>query len=220
MYKNFRKIIDLPLSLENLPLSLFNSQGYFWLTSAISFAFAAEELEQLIRKIDRFKELEVLPWRSKPLIDIFKDSLKRGEVTPEAQEISQQAALHNLTIINQFVNKHCNFFNLENGLVVGKAFFAHWLIYKIIELEWQEVLDLKMLQENYFILDAFLEDYQELEKVEEKYFLESSLSLDERLYLRGHWERATVFWSKTYQDLELLRGGWIPFQSAYIVAER
>lgn len=216
MYKTYKKVIDFSLSAKSLSLSLFNSQGYFWLTSAISFAFAAEELKKCLSGMARFNKVEVEPWDSRQLVDFFKESLKKGEVSPEVEEMSKEASLHNLKILTGFSQKYCSIFDLEGGIVLGKTFFAHWLIYKIIELEWQQVLDREEVQENYLLLDAFIEETQDLDELEEKYLSGRDLSLDERLYLRGHWERVNVFWSKVYQDLELLKGGWISFKPSYL----
>ncbi len=215
MYKTYKKVIDFSLSTKNLPLSLFNSQGYFWLTSAISFAFATEELRKCLNKMTKFSKVEMEPWDSKQLVAFFKESLKKGKVSPEIEEVAQEASLHNLKILAGFSQKYCSIFDLEGSIVLGKTFFAHWLIYKIIELEWQQVLDRDEVQENYLLLDAFIEESKDLEELEEKYLSGKDLSRDERLYLRGHWERINVFWSKVYQDLKLLKGGWISFKPPY-----
>ena len=211
MYKSYQQVIDMAISPKNVSLSLFNSEGFFWLTSAISFAFATEELNQCTKILPGFKDLKIIPRDSKELIDIFKASLTKGQVSLENQQKAKEASLYSLNIMNEFSRKYCRFFSIENSIVLGKTFFAHWLIYKIIELEWQQVLDREEMNENYYLLDSFIEESQELEELEKKFLKGEEFSQDEKIYLRSHWERVNLFWLKMFKELELLAGGWVAF---------
>lgn len=50
---------------------------------------------------------------------------------------------------------------------ISKGFTAYWLNYKLIELEWQQVLGLEEMEETYQFLNQVLADSAELDQIEQ-----------------------------------------------------
>lgn len=214
MWQTFQNFFDVFDPEENLSLSLFNSEGFYWMTTATAIAFAAEELVKYLDKFPEVFKKNIEPIKnSEPFINLFKESVKSGETSPKDKRKAQKGALHNLKILSDFA-KSCCFFNPKSGLILGKTFATYWLIYKLIELEWQQILNIDETKETYLLLDTVIMDHEELETLE-KYFIHGNISQDNKLYLRSHWERVKYFWPYLYQDLKLLADGYINFSPPY-----
>ncbi|MGI6226496.1 MAG: hypothetical protein ACOYJ1_09595 [Peptococcales bacterium] len=209
MQQKFHNFINIFEGGKNASINLFNSEGFYWLTSAAAIAFAVEEL---LKYQDNFPQIfseSINPRQSEPLIKYFKESVKTGETSEIAIKEAQEAALGNLEILVSFAKKFAVFEPI-GGLVLGKTFATYWLIYKLIELEWQEILKLEEVKETYVLLDTVILDHRELEDLEEKCF-DKNLSPDDQIYLETHWERVRFFWLNLYRDLQLLKAGFIKF---------
>src|SRR5690554_6089001 len=161
MRQKFHNIIDIFDPAENLSLSLFNSEGFYWLTSATAIAFATEELVKYQEKFPHLFKKPINPPKSEPLIKLFQDSIKSGEPSEEVKKEAQEAALFNLEVLISFAKKSI-VFEPAAGLVLGKTFATYWLIYKLIELEWQQILNLEEMNETYLLLDTVILDHEEL----------------------------------------------------------
>jgi hypothetical protein len=210
MRQKFSSIINLFDPTENLSLSLFNSEGFYWLTSATAIAFAAEELVKYQEKFPHFFSEPINILRSEALIKLFHESVKSGEPSEAAKKEAQDTALYNLDILASFAKKSI-VFEPAAGLILGKTFATYWLIYKLIELEWQQILNLDEKNETYLLLDTVIDDHKELENMEQ-HCLKEDLSKDDKLYLQSHWERVRYFWINLQEDLQLLASGFIKFR--------
>ena len=213
MRQKFHNFINVFEPEESLSLSLFNSESFYWLTSATAIAFATEEL---LKYQDRFPDLSlkpIKPMSSEPLIKSFQESVKSGETTDQVKKEAQEAALYNLAILVSFAKGSLTFDPIA-GLILGKTFATYWLIYKLIELEWQQILNLEEINETYLLLDTVILDHEELDNLE-KHCLDGNISRDDRVYLSSHWERVKYFWVNLHEDLQLLTAGYIKFNPPY-----
>ncbi|NLT94164.1 MAG: hypothetical protein GXW85_01290 [Clostridia bacterium] len=213
MRQKFNKIFNIFTPAENLSISLFNSEGFYWLTTATAIAFAAEELGKFQEKFPQLFTETLNTYESEPLIKLFQESIKKREPSDRAVEEAKLAALSNLKQLVPFARKAV-FFEPAYGLILGKTYATFSLIYKLIELEWQQILNLDEVNETYLFLDTVIEDHKELEKLEQ-HCLMGKISKDDLLYLRSHWERVRYFWINFGGDLQLLAEGYIKFRPPY-----
>jgi len=213
MRQKFHNFINIFDPAENLSLSLFNSEGFYWLTTATAIAFAVEELVKYQEKFPQLFKKTINPRGSEPLIRFFQESVKSGETSEKVKQEAQEAALFNLDILVSFA-RSSSVFKPASGLVLGKTFATYWLIYKLIELEWQQILNLEETKETYLLLDTVILDHEELENLE-KHCLTGDISEDDKVYLRSHWERVKYFWVNLSADLQLLAKGYINFSPSY-----
>lgn len=209
MRQKFYNFVNMFEDKENLSISLFNSEGFYWLATAAAIAFAVEELQKYQEKFPRLFSEPLNPKRSEPVIKYFKESIKSGEASEVAKKEAQEAALYNLGILVSFARKF-KVFEPSVGLILGKTFATYWLIYKLIELEWQQILNLEEVRETYLLLDTVILDHEELGNLENK-CLQERISPDDKVYLESHWERVRFFWLNLHEDLQLLRAGYIKF---------
>ncbi|MFZ5945323.1 MAG: hypothetical protein ACOYVD_14555 [Bacillota bacterium] len=217
MERTYHNVINFFEKKENLSLSLFNSEGFYWLTTATAIAFAAEELLKFQREFPELFSEGITPLKSEPFINLFKESIKQGETTEEIKKEAQRSALYNLEILNSF-SKNSSCFKPLTGLILGKTFATYWLMYKLIELEWQQILNFEETQENYLLLDTVILDHEELEQLEEV-CIKGDITQDNKIYLRSHWERVRHFWSNLQEDLTLLADGYVSFTPPYKSAQ-
>lgn len=213
MRQKFNTIINIFEPAENLSFSLFNSEGFYWLTSATAIAFAAEELEKYQAIFPHLFVQPITPLKSEPLIKLFEESIKSGEPSEEGVKEAKESTLYNLKVLDSFARKSL-VFEPALGLILGKTFATYWLIYKLIELEWQQILNLDEVNETYLLLDTVIGDHKELENLEE-HCLKGEVSKDDSLYLRSHWERVRYFWINLHEDVQLLAKGYIKFRAPY-----
>ena len=120
---------------------------------------------------------------------------------------AKQWSLDNLRIIDKW-NRQTPVFHEQKSLGISKGFTAYWLNYKLMELEWQQVLGQNEMDETYQFLDQVLSDSAELQEIEQA-CKTNSVNEDQRLFLRSHWQRSQLFWTNLYTDLQLFTLGII-----------
>lgn len=206
MKKKYSNLLNFAEPENNLSIELFCSEGFFWLITGTSSGFALEELEGLMEEEAMNSEIRI-----KQSIENFKQAIIDGEVSEAVKEEAKVSAIENLRMLKDYVNNNCSVFNYFKCMKLSKAIATYWLIQKLIEIEFQEVLSKKEIAGIYSFLDTVINDHEEIEIIEKKINEGRELSLDEKLYLRSGWQRGRFFWSKIYQDLLLLSEGLIPF---------
>ena len=173
--------------------NIFVSEGYFWLSTALATAFALEEMDKA-----RKKEEEML-------VSLFNRAIRQG-MDDEILVTAKEYSLQQVQQLNNWNNKTM-IFHEENSLLISKSFTVYWLMYKLIELEWQEVLGDEEIAETYQFLDGVLADRDELAIIENSLTNGEGLDEDQQLFLRSHWERAKTFWNEMYMQLNLFALG-------------
>ena len=93
-----------------------------------------------------------------------------------------------------------------------RCFTTYWLFFKLIELEWQEILDSEEIAETYQFMDTVIADGEELAEMEKNLLAGEPLDEDSKIYLRSHWRQVRSFWYDLQQDLLLLSQGMVPYQ--------
>ncbi len=212
MKTRYNQLIDFSDNdLNNINPKLFSSEGFFWIVSASTTAFAMEEMYQYLEEDNKeFKEnLEVSTEK-------LKTSIIKGEVSAEDQEAAMEIALNNVKKIKDFVNSNCLIFNYKNVTVLAKTIATYWLTNKLIELEFQDVLSEEETRSVYVFLDTVINDHEEIDIIEKKLKDGIELSMDEKVYLRGSWQRGLYFWGRLYQEMYLLSEKVIPFNKQLV----
>ncbi len=184
---------------SNVSQNLFTSEGFFWLVNAATTGFALDEMQHYLKQPDDQLKVEV-----NQIAEMLKKSIIVGEVSPEDHKKAQEAALCYAMQIRDYANKHCVVFNYKYVTILAKTIATYWLTNKLIELEFQTVLSEEQVRSMYVFLDTVINDHEEIEIIEEKIRKNQDLSLDEKMYLRGSWQRGMYFWSKLYQELFML----------------
>lgn len=198
---------------EHLSLSLLNSEGFYWLTSAVAIAFANEELLKYQEIFPHVFDKTKKPMKSEPLIKLFQESVKSNVTSDNVKQEAQKAVLYNIEILVDFM-KNSQTFDPVIGLISGKTMATYWLIYKLIELEWQQILNFEEIKDTYLLLDMVILDHSELERLEGN-CLGNNLSQDDLVFLRSYWDRVKYFWANFQEDLQLLSSGHISFTTSY-----
>lgn len=183
--------------------SLFHSEGFFWLTTAVATGFAAEEMERFCAK-----EQEIV--NTQNIVALFHQCVRNNEITASELQLAKQWSLNNLQLIDKW-NHLTPVFHEQKSLGISKGFTAYWLNYKLMELEWQQVLGQNEMDETYQFLDQVLADSAELQEIELA-CSEGTISEDQKLFLRSHWQRSRLFWTNLYTDLQLFVLGIIEMQ--------
>lgn len=208
MKTRYDQLIDFTDNdLTNINPELFSSEGFFWIISASTTAFAMEEMYQYLQKEDsEFIE------RMNLTTEKLKASIIRGDVSPEDKKIAKEISLKNIKEIRDFVNNNCLIFNYKNVTVLAKTIATYWLTNKLIELEFQNILSEEDTRSVYVFLDTVINDHEEIDIIEKKIKNDIELSMDEKVYLRGSWQRGLYFWSRLYQEMYLLSEKVISFE--------
>lgn len=191
---------------KNMAKSLFNSEGYFWLTTAVASSFAVEELAKYYA--------EVMPHicqSSQDILVLFNQCIRENNITYEQMLQARGWTLANLSLVEEY-NGVPEVFNLGKSLVLSKCFTIYWLMFKLIEVEWQTVLELDEVAETYQFLDSIIADATELNEIEGLYQQNEALDDDQRVFLRSHWRTASAFWHNLCQDLDLLARGLVTYE--------
>lgn len=191
----------------NVSQNLFASEGFFWLVNAATTGFALDEMQHYLEKPDDQLKKDVSQNAER-----LKKAIISGEVSEEDSQAAQTAALSYAKQIRDFGNKYCTVFNYKYVTILAKTIATYWLTNKLIELEFQTVLSEEDVRSMYVFLDTVISDHEEIEDIEEKIRKGQELTLDEKMYLRGSWQRGMFFWSKLYQELFLLSENVIRFR--------
>ena len=180
--------------------TLFHSEGFFWLTTAVATGLAAEEME-------RFCAENQNTVNTADVVELFHHCVRNNAITDAEKQQAITWSIANLQIINNW-NHQTPVFHERRSLGISKGFTAYWLNYKLMELEWQQVLGQSEMDETYLFLDQVLADSAELQEIEQA-CIDGSISDDQRLFLRSHWQRSQLFWTNLFTDLQLFALGII-----------
>ena len=180
--------------------SLFQSEGFFWLTTAVATGLAAEEMT-------RFFSDAPQNMNTKEIIALFNQCIRNNDITEHELEQARSWSMDNLKRIDRWNLKTMVFCD-TCSLGISKGFTAYWLNFKLIELEWQQVLGLDEVEETYQFLNLVLADSEELAQIEQAQ-QDGCMNEDQRLFLRSHWQRSKLFWTNLYASLQLFALGLI-----------
>lgn len=184
--------------------SLFQSEGFFWLTTALATGLAAEEMAQ-------FCAATVPEIDTAQMIALFNQCIRNNDISDAELTQARTWSMENLKQIDGW-NRQTMVFAETPSLGISKGFTAYWLNFKLIELEWQQVLGLEEVEETYQFLNQVLADSEELAQIEQAHNTHS-INDDQRLFLRSHWQRSKLFWTNLYANLQLLSMGLIAMES-------
>lgn len=190
--------------------SLFQSEGFFWLTTAVATGLAAEEMERFCANTPQAID-------TMQIVDLFNQGIRNNDIS--AQELTQarQWSMDNLKLIDGW-NRQTMVFQERHSLGISKGFTAYWLNYKLIELEWQQVLGLEEMKETYQFLNQVLADSAELDQIEQA-CASGGANEDQRLFLRSHWQRSKLFWTNLYSSLQLFSLGLIEMRQPRLAGD-
>ena len=202
----FDNLFTVPGEQQNLSTKLFSSEGFFWLVTSATTGFALEEMYEYLGE-----ENASIREKVTQATHALQQAIGRGTVEMAEQETARKQAVENLHTLREFVNQNCLIFNYTFVTVLAKTIATYWLTNKLIELEFQTVLSEEESRSVYMFLDTVINDHEEIEIIEDKLEKGQELSLDEKVYLRGSWQRGLFFWSRMYQEVFLLSEKVIPF---------
>lgn len=183
--------------------SLFTSERMYWLTASVATGFALAEIQDAAGRLETDA-------RDEKMLELFNEALREGSVSEEIVKISRARTLDNLTAMSTLMHRSC-VFNPEWALKICSSFISYWLFTKLIEAEWQRVLEQEELKDTYMFLDGVIADQKELAIIREKVFDNEPLFDDEVVYLRSHWKNACEFFGRLQTTFMLLDRGLIPF---------
>lgn len=182
--------------------TLFQSKGFFWLTTAVATGLAAEEIVRFCGTA------RLTP--TQEMIALFNQCVRKNKISQTEEAQAMTWSIENLQQIDYW-NRQTLVFGERRSLGISKGFTAYWLNYKLIELEWQQVLGLEEMAETYQFLDQVLADSAELDRIEQASDI-GHINENQRLFLRSHWESSKLFWSNLYASLQLFSLGLIEMQ--------
>ncbi|MBQ5652374.1 MAG: hypothetical protein IIV00_01655 [Peptococcaceae bacterium] len=180
--------------------SLFHSEGFYWLSTAVATGVAAEE-------IGRFCGEAEIGIHTEDTIALFNQCIRNNSITRDELEQARAMSMDNLRQIDAW-NRQTLVFKEQSSLGISKGFTSYWLNFKLIELEWQQVLESEEMDETYQFLNQVLADSAELDAIEEA-CSDGTINEDQRLFLRSHWQRSQLFWTNLHSSLRLLSLGLI-----------
>ncbi len=187
-------------SNKNKAQSLFKSEGYFWLITATAVSFAAEILDDTENG-----------QHSQDVLTLFNQCIRQCKIEDSELEKAKTWALAGLARINDYNDKAAVFLP-KHSVRLCRCFTTYWLFFKLIELEWQEILDSEEIAETYQFMDTVIADGEEMAEMEKRLLAGESLDEDSKIYLRSHWRQVRGFWYDLQQDLLLLSQGMVPYQ--------
>ena len=141
------------------------------------------------------------------MVELFHHCVRNNAITDAEKQQAIKWSIANLQMINKW-NQRTPVFHERQSLGISKGFTAYWLNYKLMELEWQQVLGQAEMDETYLFLDQVLADSAELQEIEQA-CIEGNANADQRLFLRSHWQRSQLFWTNLYTDLQMFALGII-----------
>ena len=178
--------------------SLFQSEGFFWLTTAVATSLAAEEMAKFF--VNKTQMVDAAQ-----TVQLFNLCIRSNDIRAEERERAKQWSMDTLKVIDEW-NRQTPVFQDSYSLGISKGFTTYWLNYKLIELEWQQVLGLQEIEETYQFLNQVLADSEELDKIEQAR-QKQGMNEDQRVFLRSHWQYSKLFWTNLYTNLQLLSLG-------------
>ena len=180
--------------------SLFHSEGFYWLTTAVATGVAAEEIGRFCAGAQQSVDTE-------RIIALFNQCIRNNDITAAELEQAKAWSMENLQLIDQW-NRQTLVFQEHRSLGISKGFTTYWLNFKLIELEWQQVLGSEEVDETYQFLNQILADSAELDAIEQAIGA-GGVNEDQRVFLRSHWQRSQLFWTNLHSSLRLLSLGLI-----------
>lgn len=187
-------------SNKNKAQSLFKSEGYFWLTTATAISFAAEMLDE-----------EENGQHSQEILALFNQCIRKSMIEADEVERAKDWAMAGMARINAY-NDQKAVFQPQHSVRLCRCFTTYWLFFKLIELEWQEILASEEMTETYQFMDTVIADGEELEAMEKSLLAGEALDEDSKIYLRSRWRQVRGFWHDLEQDLLLLSQGLMSYQ--------
>ncbi len=193
--------------------SLFHSEGFFWLSTAVATGVAAEEISRFCAvpqdgmQSKHVGTINTEQINTEQIIALFNQCIRNNDITEEELARAKAWSMENLKQIDTW-NRQTLVFQEHCSLGLSKGFTTYWLNFKLIELEWQQVLELEAMEETYQFLNQVLADSAELDAIEQA-SREGCINEDQSLFLRSHWQRSQLFWTNLYSSLRLLSLGLI-----------
>ena len=188
-----------PLRIE----SLFHSEEIYWLTMSISTGFALSEVQ-------RAEERAMTERENETMLEAFETALRLDHISQEITIKSHERTLSNIDAIDTILRENI-VFNAKKAVYICAAFLSYWLFTKLIEIEWQTILEKEEIKDSYMFLDGVIADQSELAIIKEKILTDSPLHDDEIIYLRSHWLHAKSFFARLRNTAYLLDQKLITF---------
>ena len=180
------------ITSDNL-LGMMLSEEYFWLMTALAAACAEEELAGYLPNAGS---------DTKKIVELFNQTVRAGKMEQESLNFVRLKAWEKIAAINKLITQK-PIYEEKISLLLSKAFVSYWLIFQLIQSEWQQKIDAEELADTYVFLDGLLADGAELEEIEQKMRGSIPLSSDQKLYLRSNWQRVHTFWDNLYEEIFL-----------------
>lgn len=193
MLKQREKTVNIDNIASDKLLDMMLSEDYFWLMTALAAACAEEELSAY---------LPVSGITTERIVEIFNQTVSGGEMSAAELAIIRHEAWEKIKAISAF-SKQKPIYDERVSLSLSKAFVSYWLIFQLIQSEWQQKLDAVELADTYAFLDGLLADGAELSEIEQSMQAGKKLNNDQKLYLRSNWQRVHTFWDNLYEEIFL-----------------
>lgn len=193
MLNQQEKTVNIDNIASDRLLGMMLSEEYFWLMTALAAACAEEEVAEYLPNagLDTQK-----------IVELFNQTVRVGKMEQDSLDFVRLKAWEKIAKINELI-KQKPIYEEKTSLLLSKAFVSYWLIFKLIQSEWQQKIDAVELADTYVFLDRLLADGAELEEIEQAVRANEHLNNDQKLYLRSNWQRVHTFWENLYEEIFL-----------------
>ncbi len=193
MLNQQEKTVNIDNIASDRLLGMMLSEEYFWLMTALAAACAEEEVAEYLPNagLDTQK-----------IVELFNQTVRAGKMEQDSLDFVRLKAWEKIAKINELI-KQKPIYEEKTSLLLSKAFVSYWLIFKLIQSEWQQKIDAVELADTYVFLDGLLADGAELEEIEQAVRTNERLNNDQKLYLRSNWQRVHTFWENLYEEIFL-----------------
>lgn len=193
MLNQQEKTVNIDNIASDRLLGMMLSEEYFWLMTALAAACAEEEVAEYLPNagLDTQK-----------IVELFNQTVRAGKMEQDSLDFVRLKAWEKIAKINELI-KQKPIYEEKTSLLLSKAFVSYWLIFKLIQSEWQQKIDAVELADTYVFLDGLLADGAELEEIEQAVRANEHLNNDQKLYLRSNWQRVHTFWENLYEEIFL-----------------
>ena len=193
MLNQQEKTVNIDNIASDRLLGMMLSEEYFWLMTALAAACAEEEVAEYLPNagLDTQK-----------IVELFNQTVRAGKMEQDSLDFVRLKAWEKIAKINELI-KQKPIYEEKTSLLLSKAFVSYWLIFKLIQSEWQQKIDAVELADTYVFLDGLLADGAELEEIEQAVRANERLNNDQKLYLRSNWQRVHTFWENLYEEIFL-----------------